>query len=120
VGIERIVFDYLRQKVLDFSYLVPKRVTIIYFAPDCKRRIEMDNSESGDDLGNNFLTVESQSYMVQGEDLDGKVMFIAEGHLWCAVNCIRILWHAIVIIQLNSHHSQDCILNHTFMRGSKK
>ncbi|XP_023720526.1 nuclear transcription factor Y subunit beta [Cryptotermes secundus] len=30
----------------------------------------MDNSESGDDLGNNFLTVESQSYMVQGEDLD--------------------------------------------------
>jgi len=30
----------------------------------------MDNSESGDDLGNNFLTVETQSYMVQGEDLD--------------------------------------------------
>ncbi|PSN34351.1 Nuclear transcription factor Y subunit beta [Blattella germanica] len=30
----------------------------------------MDNSESGDDLGNNFLTVESQNYMVQGEDLD--------------------------------------------------
>jgi len=36
----------------------------------------MDNSESGDDLGNNFLTVETQSYMVQGEDLDGKVMLI--------------------------------------------
>jgi hypothetical protein len=51
----------------------------------------MDNSESGDDLGNNFLTVESQSYMVQGEDLDGKVMFNTEGNLWRAVNCIRIL-----------------------------
>lgn len=64
-------------KVTDFSYIVPKRTTIIYFAQDCKR-IEMDNSESGDDLGNNFLTVESQSYMVQGEDLDGKVMFSSE------------------------------------------
>jgi hypothetical protein len=41
----------------------------------------MDNSESGDDLGNNFLTVESQSYMVQGEDLDGKVMFSTEGNM---------------------------------------
>jgi hypothetical protein len=41
----------------------------------------MDNSESGDDLGNNFLTVESQSYMVQGEDLDGKVMFSSEWNL---------------------------------------
>jgi hypothetical protein len=51
----------------------------------------MDNSESGDDLGNNFLTVESQSYMVQAEDLDGKVMFNTEGNLWRVVNCIRIL-----------------------------
>lgn len=42
----------------------------------------MDNSESGDDLGNNFLTVESQSYMVQGEDLDGKVMFSTVGNLY--------------------------------------
>jgi hypothetical protein len=65
-----------------FSYLVPKKATIIYFAPDFKRRIEMDNSESGDDLGNNFLTVESQSYMVQGEDLDGKVMFSTVGNLY--------------------------------------
>lgn len=38
----------------------------------------MDNSESGDDLGNSFLTVESQGYMVQGEELDGKVMFSME------------------------------------------
>ncbi|KAJ9597954.1 hypothetical protein L9F63_011193 [Diploptera punctata] len=30
----------------------------------------MDNSESGDDLGNNFLPVESQNFLVQGEDLD--------------------------------------------------
>lgn len=71
--------------------MVPKKATIIYFAPDYKHRIEMDNSESGDDLGNNFLTVESQGYMVQGEDLDGKVMFNTDGNLWHAVNCIRIL-----------------------------
>jgi hypothetical protein len=38
----------------------------------------MDNSESGDDLGNSFLSVESQGYMVQGEELDGKVMFNTE------------------------------------------
>jgi hypothetical protein len=71
--------------------LVLKKATIIYSAPDYKHRIEMDNSESGDDLGNNFLTVESQSYMVQAEDLDGKVMFSREGNLWRAVNCVRIL-----------------------------
>jgi hypothetical protein len=57
---------------------VSKKFTIIYFVPDCERRIEMDNSESGDDLGNSFLTVESQGYMVQGEELDGKVMFSTE------------------------------------------
>jgi hypothetical protein len=51
----------------------------------------MDNSESGDDLGNNFLTVETQSYMVQGEDLDGKVM-LRRNKVPCCVNkyCIRI------------------------------
>jgi hypothetical protein len=65
----------VKLNVTDFSYLVPKKGKIIYLAQDCKGRIEMDNSESGDDLGNNFLTVESQNYMVQGEDLDGKVIF---------------------------------------------
>nr|CAD7430229.1 unnamed protein product [Timema monikensis]CAD7576437.1 unnamed protein product [Timema californicum]CAD7606009.1 unnamed protein product [Timema genevievae] len=30
----------------------------------------MENSESGDDMGNNFLSVESQNFMVQGEELD--------------------------------------------------
>jgi hypothetical protein len=71
--------------------LVSEKATIIYFAPDYKHRIEMDNSESGDDLGNNFLTVESQSYMVQGEDLDGKVLFNTEGNLRRVVNRIGIL-----------------------------
>jgi hypothetical protein len=49
----------------------------------------MDNSESGDDLGNNFLTVESQGYMVQGEELDGKVMFNTELNL-CVVLIIAV------------------------------
>ncbi|XP_047115558.1 nuclear transcription factor Y subunit beta isoform X1 [Schistocerca piceifrons] len=31
----------------------------------------MDTSESGDDLGNNFLAVETQNFMVHGEELDG-------------------------------------------------
>jgi hypothetical protein len=56
------------------TYFLQNKVAVVYFAPDFKRHFEMDNSESGDDLGNNFLTVETQSYMVQGEDLDGKVM----------------------------------------------
>ncbi|XP_063223918.1 nuclear transcription factor Y subunit beta [Bacillus rossius redtenbacheri] len=30
----------------------------------------MENSESGDDISNTFLTVDSQNYIVQGEDLD--------------------------------------------------
>lgn len=33
----------------------------------------MDTSESGDDLGTNFITVDSQQYMVQ-EELDGKCL----------------------------------------------
>jgi len=50
----------------------------------------MDNSESGDDLGINFLTVATQTYMVQGEELDGKVMLI-RNEVPCRVNkyCIR-------------------------------
>jgi len=52
------------------KFHIPYQVAVVYFAPDFKRHFEMDNSESGDDLGNNFLTVETQSYMVQGEDLD--------------------------------------------------
>lgn len=72
-------------------YLLPRKVAVVYFAPDFKRHFEMDNSESGDDLGNNFLTVETQSYMVQGEDLDGKVMLVGN-EVTCRVNkyCIRI------------------------------
>jgi len=72
-------------------YFFPNKVAVIYFAPDFKRRFEMDNSESGDDLGNNFLTVETQSYMVQGEDLDGKVM-LRRNEVPCCDNkyCIRI------------------------------
>ena len=72
-------------------YFLPNKVAVAYFAPYFKRHFEMDNSESGDDLGNNFLTVETQSYMVQGEDLDGKVMLI-RNEVLCRVNkyCIRI------------------------------
>lgn len=73
------------------TYFSHNKVAVVYFAPDFKRHFEMDNSESGDDLGNNFLTVETQSYMVQGEDLDGKVMLI-RNEVPCHVNkyCIRI------------------------------
>jgi hypothetical protein len=72
-------------------YFLPNKVAVVYFAQDFKHHFEMDNSESGDDLGNNFLTVETQSYMVQGEDLDGKVMLI-RNEVPCRVNkyCIRI------------------------------
>jgi len=72
-------------------YFLPNKVAVVYFATGVKRRLEMDNSESGDDLGNNFLTVETQSYMVQGEDLDGKVMLI-RNEVPCSVNtyCIRL------------------------------
>lgn len=72
-------------------YIIPNKFAVVYFAPNFKRHFEMDNSESGDDLGNNFLTVETQSYMVQGEDLDGKVMLI-RNEVRCHVNryCIRI------------------------------
>jgi len=38
----------------------------------------MENSESGDDIGASFLSADSQGYMVQGDELDGKKpMFIA-------------------------------------------
>ena len=69
-------------------HFLPKKVVVLYFAPDFKRHFKMDNSESGDDLGNNFLTVETQSYMVQGEDLDGKVMFIRNES---SLSCYQIL-----------------------------
>jgi len=73
------------------KFHISYQVAVVYFAPDFKRHFEMDNSESGDDLGNNFLTVETQSYMVQGEDLDGKVMLI-QNEVSCRVNkyCISI------------------------------
>ncbi|XP_047115559.1 nuclear transcription factor Y subunit beta isoform X2 [Schistocerca piceifrons] len=40
----------------------------------------MDTSESGDDLGNNFLAVETQNFMVHGEELDddGDAILTAE------------------------------------------
>lgn len=77
--------------VVLIPHFLPKKVAVVYFAPNFKRHFEMDNSESGDDLGNNFLTVETQSYMVQGEDLDGKVM-LTRSEVLCRVNkyCIRI------------------------------
>lgn len=37
----------------------------------------MDNSESGDDIGNAFLSVDSQNYMVSADDLDGKSLILS-------------------------------------------
>ena len=61
------------ERLLEFIPLgIVIKVTIIHFTGDYKHLVQMDTSESGDDLGNNFLPVESQTYMVQ-EDLDGRL-----------------------------------------------